>query len=120
MTAGSDSAAGPAAHPPLTPGETQAERTRLAWRRTTLAVTLAVLLIGRLAIHDGLDALSALGLSAALASWVAFMWLTHRRIQAMAQRAPAAIGRTLPAVGVAMVVFAVIGIVLVAVGGVAG
>lgn len=110
----------PPAHPPLTSGDTQAERTRLAWRRTTLAVTLSVMLIGRLAIHDGLDVLSALGLSLALVAWIAFMWLTHRRIQAMAQRVPAAIGRTLPAVAVAMVLFAAIGVAMVLAGGVAG
>lgn len=120
MSGTGDDSRGPAAHPPLTPGDSQSERTRLAWRRTTLAVTLSVLLIGRLAIHDGLDALSALGLSLALVTWLAFMWLTHRRIQAMAHRVPAAIGRTLPAVAVAMAVFAAIGVAMVLVGGVAG
>lgn len=110
----------PSADPPLAPGDTQAERTRLAWRRTTLAVTLSVLLIGRLAFHDGLDALSALGLALALVAWIALMWLTHRRIQAMAHRVPVAIGRTLPVVAMAMVLFAAIGVAMVLAGGVAG
>jgi hypothetical protein len=114
-----DERSGPDPHPPLTPGGTQAERTRLSWRRTTLAGTLAVLLIARLAIHDGLEAWAAAALAVALAAWVAFIWVTHRRIQAMAHRVPAAVGRTLPAVTAAIMLFATIGIVLVWVGGVA-
>jgi hypothetical protein len=110
----------PPAHPPLTPGDTQAERTRLAWRRTTLAATLTVLLVGRLAFHDGIDSTGALGLSLALLGWIAFMWLTHRRIRAMAHREPAVIGRTLPAVALSIVGLAVIGIALVLIGGAPG
>ena len=110
----------PPAHPPLTPGDTQAERTRLAWRRTTLAATLSVLLVGRLAIHDGVDSIGAFGLALALVGWLAFIWLTHRRIKAMAQRVPAVIGRTLPAVALSIVGLAALGIALVLIGGAAG
>ena len=108
----------PAPHPPLTPGDTQAERTRLSWRRTTLSATLSVLLIGRLAVHDNVSPLGALAIALALICWLAFMWLTHRRITAMSHRVPATIGRTLPAVALTIVAFAVIGIILVVVGGV--
>jgi Domain of unknown function (DUF202) len=101
----------------MAPFETQAERTRFSWRRTTLATTLVVLLIGRLAIHDGVTVLSGLGLAFALMAWLAILGSTHRRIQAISHRVPAVIGHTLPIVAASMVVFATIGIVMIIIGG---
>ena len=74
-----------------------AERTRLSWRRTTLAATVTALLTVRLAFRDGWRPLAVVATAAAMLAWLCQIWLTHRRIQAMAHREPAAIGRTLPA-----------------------
>ncbi|MEV5973218.1 DUF202 domain-containing protein [Streptomyces sp. NPDC051921] len=61
----------------------QPERTRLAWRRTTLSCTVTAVLAGKQAIHDGVTAtgLVAAGLSALV--WVGFLAVGHRRIQAL-------------------------------------
>ncbi|MFD5426335.1 DUF202 domain-containing protein [Streptomyces sp. NPDC127084] len=63
----------------------QPERTRLAWRRTTLAFTVAAVLAARQVVHSkeitGGD-LVALALSALV--WTSFLTVAHRRIGAMA------------------------------------
>ncbi|NWF28569.1 DUF202 domain-containing protein [Streptomyces sp. PKU-EA00015] len=56
----------------------QPERTRLAWRRTTLACTVVAVLAARQASGD---AWPAVGLS--LAAWLGFLAVAHRRIGAM-------------------------------------
>ncbi|MFD7612123.1 DUF202 domain-containing protein [Streptomyces sp. NPDC059828] len=67
----------------------QPERTRLAWRRTTLAFTVAAVLAARQVVHHeeirGGD-LVALGLSALV--WLGFLTVAHRRIGAMATARP--------------------------------
>ncbi|MFF8846151.1 DUF202 domain-containing protein [Streptomyces sp. NPDC015127] len=63
----------------------QPERTRLAWRRTTLACTVVAVLAARQATGD---AWQAAGLC--LAAWLGFLAVAHRRIAAMeAARPPA-------------------------------
>ncbi|MFI8828027.1 DUF202 domain-containing protein [Streptomyces sp. NPDC053431] len=66
----------------------QPERTRLAWRRTTLACTVAAVLAAKQAIHEGVTAtgLVAAGLSAL--AWVGFLAVAHRRIQALGTARP--------------------------------
>ncbi|MFF8600368.1 DUF202 domain-containing protein [Streptomyces sp. NPDC015232] len=61
----------------------QPERTRLAWRRTTLSATVVAVLAGKQAIHDDVtaDGLVAAGLSALV--WIAFLAVAHRRIQSL-------------------------------------
>ncbi|GAA3397376.1 DUF202 domain-containing protein [Streptomyces roseoviridis] len=61
----------------------QPERTRLAWRRTTLSCTVVAVLAGKQAIHDGVTAtgLVAAGLSAL--AWLGFLAVAHRRIQTL-------------------------------------
>lgn len=61
----------------------QPERTRLAWRRTTLSCTVAAVLAGKQAIHEGVTptGLLAAGLSALV--WIGFLAVAHRRIQAL-------------------------------------
>ncbi len=103
----------PEPNPPLTPGDTQAERTRLAWRRTTLSATLAVLLLSRLAFADGANLADGVALFLAAVCWLVFLMLTHSRIRAMAHRVPAGIGRTLPLVGLTIAGLAALGIALV-------
>ncbi|MFI0818425.1 DUF202 domain-containing protein [Streptomyces sp. NPDC021098] len=59
----------------------QPERTRLAWRRTTLACAVAASLAGRQTLHAGLGPLSVLALSLVVLSWLAFVAVAHRRIR---------------------------------------
>ncbi|UCM87024.1 DUF202 domain-containing protein [Streptomyces marincola] len=75
----------------------QPERTRLAWRRTTLAFALVVALAARGAAtaDEGRAAAAALVAGTALL-WVAFLVLAHRRIHALAARRPRPAGGTVP------------------------
>lgn len=104
----------PAEEPAVGPdsGSASAERTRLAWRRTTLSATAAALLMVRLAARGNGQALAVLAVAATMLGWIAQLWLTHRRIQAMAHREPATAGRTLPAVALLVAGLAVVGVVL--------
>lgn len=68
----------------------QPERTRLAWRRTTLACAVAASLAGRQALHTGIAPVSLVVLALVVLTWLAFLALAHRRIRAMrASRPPA-------------------------------
>jgi uncharacterized membrane protein YidH (DUF202 family) len=97
-----------------------AERTRLAWRRTALAITLVALLTIRIAVKDGISVGAGFAIAAATLGWLFAMWLTQRRVHAMAERPPRRIGRTLPAIALVMVGFALLGIALVAATGSSG
>jgi hypothetical protein len=87
-----------------------AERTRLAWRRTVLSGTAVALLTVRVASRHGLTAGGSLATAAALIAWLALLGLSQRRIQAMAEPRPAAIGRTLVATALLVAGLAVIGL----------
>ncbi|MET8013349.1 DUF202 domain-containing protein [Streptomyces sp. NPDC005271] len=69
----------------------QPERTRLAWRRTTLACAVAASLAGRQTLHTaGVGPVSLLALALVVLSWLAFLAVAHRRIRAVdAPRPPA-------------------------------
>jgi uncharacterized membrane protein YidH (DUF202 family) len=105
--------------PTPNPQSSAAERTRLSWRRTVLATTLVAILTIRLAVRDGISAGTGLAIAAAALGWLAAMWLTQRRIHAMARSRPRDIGRTLPAIALIVVGFAVLGIMLIAAHGLA-
>ncbi|MFI1096599.1 DUF202 domain-containing protein [Streptomyces sp. NPDC020917] len=90
----------------------QPERTRLAWRRTTLTCLVTAVLAMRQALRSGSSgpAVAAVGLAAL--AFLAFLRLAHRRIQRLgAARPPAMPVRTATAVAVAvcMVALAVFG-----------
>ncbi|MDQ8703025.1 DUF202 domain-containing protein [Streptomyces sp. LHD-70] len=100
--------------PPATPERDpglQPERTRLAWRRTTLSCTVAAVLAGKQALHGGAGplALAAAGLS--LVVWLVFVVVANRRIHALVSARPVSMrwGTALGAAGctVGLAVFAV-------------
>ncbi|KUJ58938.1 Inner membrane protein YidG [Streptomyces sp. MBT84] len=65
----------------------QPERTRLAWRRTTLSGTVAAVLAAKAALHTGKGVgLTAVAVSSLL--WLGFLALAHLRIHALATAAP--------------------------------
>lgn len=57
----------------------QPERTRLAWRRTTLSCAVTAVLAGRQVLHSG-GASAALAASLAALVFLVFLWLAHRRM----------------------------------------
>ncbi|MFJ5532348.1 DUF202 domain-containing protein [Streptomyces sp. NPDC093261] len=61
----------------------QPERTRLAWRRTTLSCTVAAVLAAKTALHDRTAAGTVVVTLCALL-WFGFLALAHRRIRALA------------------------------------
>ncbi|MDI3388775.1 DUF202 domain-containing protein [Streptomyces sp. B-S-A8] len=89
----------------------QPERTRLAWRRTTLSCTVAAVLAGKQALHGGAGPLALVGAGLSVGLWLAFVVLANRRIHALAHARPAPMrkGTALGAAGitVGLAVFAV-------------
>ncbi|KQX77444.1 MULTISPECIES: DUF202 domain-containing protein [unclassified Streptomyces] len=70
----------------------QPERTRLAWRRTTLASTVAAVLAAKAALHGGVSVSGIVTGALCCGLWLAFLLLAHRRIHALsAAAAPAAL-----------------------------
>ncbi|MFE7899873.1 DUF202 domain-containing protein [Streptomyces sp. NPDC057424] len=69
----------------------QPERTRLAWRRTTLSGTVVALLAVRTVLHGGASAAGILVCALCCVLWLGFLGVAHRRIRALAAAAsPAA------------------------------
>jgi hypothetical protein len=62
----------------------QPERTRLAWRRTTLASTVAAVLAVKTALHGGASVPGILACALCCALWLGFLRIAHRRIRALA------------------------------------
>ncbi|MGW3010466.1 DUF202 domain-containing protein [Streptomyces sp. NPDC001219] len=70
----------------------QPERTRLAWRRTTLSATVVAVLAGRQLLHR--DAPGPVQVVAAVLTgllWAAFVAVSHHRMRAMAAGRPPAL-----------------------------
>ncbi|MFI0544740.1 DUF202 domain-containing protein [Streptomyces sp. WSLK1-3] len=92
----------------------QPERTRLAWRRTTLSGTVAAVLAVKTALHGGPspDALVVCALCCAL--WVGFLRLAQRRIHTLASSGapPSLAPRTATAAVLCAVAMAVCGAAL--------
>ncbi|MGY1581591.1 DUF202 domain-containing protein [Streptomyces sp. MN13] len=61
----------------------QPERTRLAWRRTTLSGTVAAVLAMRTALTDGPTAAGAVVCALCFTLWLAFLLLAHHRIRTL-------------------------------------
>lgn len=62
----------------------QPERTRLAWRRTTLAGTVSAVLAVKTALHGGPSATGIVVCALVCVLWLGFLLLAHRRIGALA------------------------------------
>ncbi|MFE0253539.1 DUF202 domain-containing protein [Streptomyces sp. NPDC059010] len=85
MSAGA--AAGPVRDPGLQP-----ERTRLAWRRTTLSGTVAAVLAMKTALHGRFSVVGVVVCALCCGLWLGFLALAHRRIRVLAASAePAAL-----------------------------
>jgi uncharacterized membrane protein YidH (DUF202 family) len=62
----------------------QPERTRLAWRRTTLSATVAAVLAVKTALHGGASATGVTVCALCCALFLGFLAVAHRRIRALA------------------------------------
>ncbi|MDI6517875.1 DUF202 domain-containing protein [Streptomyces coelicoflavus] len=62
----------------------QPERTRLAWRRTTLSGTVVAVLAVKAALHGGATTVPVLAAALCCALWLAFVRIAHGRIRALA------------------------------------
>ena len=61
----------------------QPERTRLAWRRTTLASTVAAVLAVRTALHGDASPVAVVACALCCALWLGFLLVAHRRIRTL-------------------------------------
>ncbi|WP_345008282.1 DUF202 domain-containing protein [Streptomyces shaanxiensis] len=106
--------AGPVAEPARDPG-LQPERTRLAWRRTTLSGTVAAVLAMRTALHGGVSVAGGVVCALCCGLWLGFLALAHRRITVLAASGePAAFApRQATATVLVTVALAVCGVALV-------
>lgn len=62
----------------------QPERTRLAWRRTTLSGTVAAVLAVKSALHGGASPAGLVACALCCALWLGFLYLAHHRIRTLA------------------------------------
>jgi hypothetical protein len=85
----------------------QPERTRLAWRRTTLACTVAAVLAVRQVLHRGLSPLALVAVALCAVVWLAFLAVAQARIAELGVGEPTRLAvRT--AVGAAVCVVALV------------
>ncbi|MGW7366598.1 DUF202 domain-containing protein [Streptomyces sp. NPDC054841] len=67
----------------------QPERTRLAWRRTTLSFTVVAVLAARQVVrHDEISGGDVVAFALSALVWLAFLSVAHRRIGVMAAGRP--------------------------------
>ncbi|MGR8011456.1 DUF202 domain-containing protein [Streptomyces hypolithicus] len=77
----------PASPAPARDPGLQPERTRLAWRRTTLACTVVAVLAGRQAVSGEITAAGVVAAALCAFAWLGFLRVAHRRIHAVADAA---------------------------------
>ncbi|MFE0651680.1 DUF202 domain-containing protein [Streptomyces sp. NPDC059534] len=66
----------------------QPERTRLAWRRTTLSCTVVAVLAVKLTVSSEIGSKELTGLALSALVWVAFLAVSHRRIRSLGAARP--------------------------------
>ncbi|MFB8021820.1 DUF202 domain-containing protein [Streptomyces rubiginosohelvolus] len=66
----------------------QPERTRLAWRRTTLTATVVALLAGRQALHSGANPAALVAVALSALAWLGFLLVAHRRVSVLGVARP--------------------------------
>ncbi|MEU0134481.1 DUF202 domain-containing protein [Streptomyces sp. NPDC006296] len=66
----------------------QPERTRLAWRRTTLACTVVAVLGVRQALTGGVTGAAVLAVAASLLAWLGFLAVAHHRVTGLGAAEP--------------------------------
>ncbi|MFD5198934.1 DUF202 domain-containing protein [Streptomyces sp. NPDC058375] len=66
----------------------QPERTRLAWRRTTLSATVVGLLAVRQALHGGVAPAALVAVALSALAWLGFLLVAHRRVLRMEAARP--------------------------------
>ncbi|MEU4175191.1 DUF202 domain-containing protein [Streptomyces sp. NPDC026589] len=66
----------------------QPERTRLAWRRTTLSATVVALLAVRQALLGGATPAALVAVALSAAAWLGFLVVAHRRVLRMEAARP--------------------------------
>ncbi|MEU3716263.1 DUF202 domain-containing protein [Streptomyces californicus] len=69
----------------------QPERTRLAWRRTTLSATVVALLAVRQALHSGATPGALVAVALSTLAWLGFLLVAHRRVVALGTARPPAL-----------------------------
>uniref|UniRef100_UPI0040403B18 DUF202 domain-containing protein n=1 Tax=Streptomyces sp. TG1A-60 TaxID=3129111 RepID=UPI0040403B18 len=100
--------------PPRRDPGLQPERTRLAWRRTTLTGAVIAMLAGKSALHGGPSTPGVVAAALCAVLWLGLLWLAHRRIQTLAAaRPPALAPRIATAAVLCTVALAVCGAALV-------
>ncbi|MCX5383377.1 DUF202 domain-containing protein [Streptomyces sp. NBC_00083] len=66
----------------------QPERTRLAWRRTTLSCTVTAVLAAKQAVHRGSSPVALIAVTLSALVWLGFLAVAHLRIQTLSGGAP--------------------------------
>ncbi|MFG2719292.1 DUF202 domain-containing protein [Streptomyces sp. NPDC048416] len=61
----------------------QPERTRLAWRRTTLSCTVAAVLAAKQTLRHGSSPAAFAAVTLSALAWLGFLVVAHRRIHAL-------------------------------------
>ncbi|MET9887213.1 DUF202 domain-containing protein [Streptomyces sp. NPDC006430] len=92
----------------------QPERTRLAWRRTTLSCSVTAVLALRQALRASDPPVEAVGVALIALIWVAFLWVAHRRMRQLAAGRPSGLApRAALAVVAGTVALAVLAVTLI-------
>jgi hypothetical protein len=92
----------------------QPERTRLAWRRTTLTCAVTALLAVRHTLRSDRGGVEAVGVGLEALGFLVFLWASHRRIQRLgAARPPVLSARAAVALAGCTTALAVLGAALV-------